>query len=122
MSDFILKRWEVTVSSYGSSIRLAPTRGKAMADTWRCDAFSHLSFGEFLRIARCRRTATPPPPFGDPITVCGKVAFFVDRNSQYVQFAWPGGEFTLNSHPFDVEPESYRPSHYRVQQKADQSS
>lgn len=51
-----LKRFEVTVSGYGAGVYVTTTRGKAMADAWRCDAFGHLTFGEFLKRARCVRT------------------------------------------------------------------
>lgn len=114
---FKLKRWEVSVPGYGTGIYCVPTRGKALADAWRCDAFSGVTFGEFIKFARARR-ATEPPRWGDQITVLGKPAFFVGENGQYVQFAWPDGEFVLNSHPFDVQPESYRPAAYRTPSQA----
>lgn len=115
MSDgFILRRWTVTVGEWGESPFLAPTRGSALADAWRCGAFNGLTFAEFLKIARARLNRMPPAPdFGAPITVCGKPAFYVDRNSAYVTFAYPGGKFTLTAHPSDVEPESFRPAAYR---------
>lgn len=112
--DFLLKRWEVTVGRYGTGTYLAPTRGAAMADAWRSDAFSGYTFGEFLKIARCRRDRYTPARWGGPITVLGKPAYFVGENGQYVIFAYPGGKFTLHAHPYDVEPESYRPRAYRT--------
>lgn len=111
---FVVKSWEVTVPGYGSGRYIAKTRGKALADAWRCDAFCGSTFGEFIRHARCRRYPVDHPSFGDPITVGGKPAFYLDSNGQYVQFVYPGGDVVLNSHPFDVEPERYRPSAYRT--------
>ncbi len=109
---FRLRRYEVTVGHWGAGIFLAVTRGKALADAWRSDAFNGYTFGEFLKMARCRLTDFQIKP--EPITVLGKPAFKVDHNSQYVQFAYPDGEFVLNAHPLDVLPESARPSTYRA--------
>lgn len=113
MSDsFILRRWTVTVTGWGESVEVAPTCGKALSRAWSCDAFSNLTFGQFLKIARCRLSPVVPPDFGAPITVLGKPAFYLGC-THHVQFAWPGGEFVLHAHPYDVEPESYRPLQYR---------
>lgn len=111
-ADFILRRYEVTVGHWGSDIFLATTRGKALADAWRSDAFEGYTFGEFLKMARCSLTDFQPVP--DEITVSGKPAHGLGHNGQYVQFVWPGGTFVLNSHPLDVLPESYRPRAYRA--------
>lgn len=111
MGDFILRRYEVTVGHWGSGIYLAATRGKALADAWRSDAFEGYTFGEFLKMARCRLTDYQPVP--DEITVLGKRALGLGHNGQYVQFVWPGKEVVLNSHPLDVLPESARPKAYR---------
>jgi hypothetical protein len=113
VNGFVLRRWEVSVEGYGSSVELAVTRGKALGAVWRCDAFGHFSFGEFLKRARCRLSPHQPKP--EQITVLGKPAFYIGHNNQYVQFAWPDGEFVLNAHPSDVEPQSYRPAHYRTE-------
>jgi hypothetical protein len=114
---FRLKRWAITVTwASGETTtghELAPTRGKAMARAWACDAFSGSTFGEFLRFARCRRDDYTPPRFGDPITVCGRPAFFVGNNRQYVHFAYPGADHTMVAHPYDVLPVEYRPGTYR---------
>jgi hypothetical protein len=111
MSGLKLRRWEVWVDGYGSSVELATSRGKALASVWRCDIFNGYTFGEFLKKARCRLSAYQPKPI--EITVLGKPAFYLDHNNQYVQFAWPDGEFVLNAHPYDVQPESFRPASYR---------
>jgi hypothetical protein len=114
VSGFLLRRWTVTVDGYGECIQLAPTRGQALADAWRNDVFNGYSFGQFLHMARARLSPLTPSTFGTPITVLGKPAFYVDHNRQYVQFAWPDGKFVLNAHPYDVEPESFRPEAYRT--------
>ncbi|MET0439155.1 MAG: hypothetical protein ABW043_16850 [Devosia sp.] len=113
MSGFMLKRWRVLVSDWANEVMVAPSRGRALADTWRCDVFNGYTFGQFLKMASCRREPDDPPRFGDPITVCGKPAFFVENNRAYVIFAYPGGDHTMSAHPYDVEPESYRPDTYR---------
>lgn len=111
---FKLRRYEVSVGRWGTGIYLATTRGRALADAWRSDAFNGYTFGEFLKIARCRLTDHQIEP--KPITVSGKPAFYVDHNDQYVQFAYPDGEFVLNAHPLDVLPESFRPKAYQEPQ------
>ena len=114
---FCLRRWAVTVTwasgATTTGYELAPTRGKALARAWACDAFSGSSFGEFLRFARCRLDGHRPPRFGDPITVDGKSAFFVENDRQYVHFAYPGADHTMAAHPYDVLPVEYRPDTYR---------
>lgn len=110
---FIMKRWEVSVAGYGSSIVVAASRGKALADTWRCDVFGNQPFGYFLRHARCVRDRSAPHRWGDPITILGEPAFFIDNNRQYVQFVYAGKDVVLNSHPYDVLPVEYRPDNYR---------
>lgn len=109
---FKLRRYEVTVGHWGAGIFLTTTRGKALADAWRSDAFEGYTFGEFLKMARCRLTDFQIKPV--PITVSGKPAFKVDHNQQYVQFVYPDGEFVLNAHPLDVLPECERPRSYRT--------
>lgn len=51
------KRWRtyrVQVGSYGSEMIAAKSRSQAVANAWRSDAFSHLSFKEFLTHLRPR--------------------------------------------------------------------
>jgi hypothetical protein len=112
-AEFIVKRWLVSVAGYSATAYTAKTRGSALADAWRCGAFDGIKFGEFLKIARCRRDRVCPSRWGDKITVSGKPAFFLGNNPQYIQFVWPGSDVVLNSHPYDVLPVGYRPSTYR---------
>lgn len=121
-TGFLLKRWLVSVPWASgvttTGVELATTRGKALANAWRCDAFSGSTFGAFLRHARCRRDTTTPPRYGDEITVNGKPAFFIESNRQYVRFCYPGADHVLNAHPYDVLPVSYRPDTYRDRVKS----
>lgn len=111
MGEFTLRRYAVNVQGWGESHVLASSRGKALADTWRCDAFGSRTFGEFLKIARCRLSTHQPSPI--EITVSGKRAFGLGHNGQYVQFVYPGKDVVLHSHPLDVLPESARPKSYQ---------
>lgn len=111
--DFLIKRWCVAVVGDGTGHYEATSRGKALADAWRCDAFNDHTFGQFMRIARCWRDHDVPARWGDPITVGGKDAFFVENNRQYVRFAYPGSAHVSNAHPYDVLPVEYRPDTYR---------
>ena len=108
---FKLRRFVVSVEGWGESTVLATTRGKALADTWRSDAFGHLSFGEFLKFARCRLDWCQPKP--TCISVGDELVWGLGNNGQYVQFVRPNGEFVLHSHPLDVLPDSYRPRAYQ---------
>jgi hypothetical protein len=113
VSGFIIKPFIVSVDGYGQSGYHARSRGKALADAWRCDAFDHLTFKGFLKIARCRLVDHNDPRFGDPITVNGRPAFFVENDRQYVRMAWPGSDHVSNAHPLEVKPIEYRPDTYR---------
>lgn len=109
----IMKVWDVAVDEYGYSSVFATSRGKALADTWRNDVFSHLTFGEFMKISNCWRCTNPSKLFGDEITVEGKQAFFIENNRAYVRFVYADSDHVMNAHPFDVLPVEYRPSTYR---------
>jgi hypothetical protein len=113
VSGFVIKPFIVSVDGYGQSGYHARSRGKALADAWRSDAFHQLSFKDFLKIARCWMQTPFDPRFGDPITVNGKPAFFVESNRQYVRMAWPGSDHVSNAHPLEVKPIEYRPETYR---------
>lgn len=102
MSDFIVKPFEVSVSGHGVGIYFTSSCGKALAKAWRCDAFDHLSFKQFLKIAKARSVSPTWERFGEGITVCGKPAYLIDANKQYVHFCYPGSDVVSNAHPFDV--------------------
>lgn len=104
----VIRPYEVSVRGYsGYSPIYAATRGKALAKAWRCDAFNNLSFGEFLKVARAK-AREPGERFGEPITVCGKPAFLISWDTQYIQFVRTYSDQILNSHPLDVEPPEAR--------------
>lgn len=103
----IIKPFRVVVDGFGGGIYYARSRGLALAHAWRCDAFNGHTFGEFLRIARSWKEAGHER-FGEEITVCGKPAYLVSWNSQYIQFVRPGSDVIMNSHPMDVDPPEAR--------------
>lgn len=53
------KIYEVEVSGYGTAIHTGKSSGQARAEAFRSDAFSHLTFRQFLGISRVRRVRTP---------------------------------------------------------------
>ena len=108
-----VKAWDVQVSGYGTQQYFSQSRGKAIAEAWRCDAFEHLSFKEFLKISSCRKSDDTPEGFGDRITADGKPAFYVERNRAYVRAVLQGEAVIGNWHPSEIEPERYRPEAYR---------
>ena len=109
--SFKLRRYVVAVQGWGEATVLAASRGKALSDTWRCDAFGDMTFGEFLKIARCRLDWYQPTP--QQITISGEAVWGLGHNGQYVQFVYPHGEHVLNSHPLDVLPVTARPRAYQ---------
>ena len=108
---FKLRRWFLDIDGYGEGYCLATTRGKALSQTWQSDPFSHLTFSQFLKIAKCRLAVKQPEP--EPILVSGELVWGLGHNGQYVKLVRPNDDRVLNSHPLDVEPESYRPERYR---------
>lgn len=114
--DFLMKRWTVTVrwssGALTSNDVIAPTRGKALADTWRSDVFNGCTFGEFLRFTTCRR-APDPEWWGAEIEVLDERAFFLGEDGQYVRFCRPGSDVAMISHPYDVQPHKWRPKAYQ---------
>lgn len=113
MGGFLIKRYAIEVRGYGTGYFEAASRGKAMAEAWRSPAFNGMLFKDFLKVARCAWQKDLPERFGDPITVLGKPAFFIENNRQYVRFVYPGETSVFNAHPYDVEPAEYRPDTYR---------
>lgn len=111
----LLKPFTVHVSGFPPSTYYAASRGKALARVWGeyAATFDEVSFGQFLKLARVRKCDLAQGRFGDPIIVGGQSAYFVSSDTQYVQFVRPNSDVIMNSHPFDVEPEDYRPSSYR---------
>lgn len=95
--------FSVTVQGFPPGVYVAATRGRALAlchDDYR--AWDPISFGDFLKIARARKTDTDAG-FGAKIRVSGVPAYRVGTAGQYVRFVRPGETQTFNSHPADVE-------------------
>jgi len=114
MEGFLLKLWSVSVDGYGTDDTvIAASQGKALAKVWDSDAFSHISFGDFLKRARCRRNHQEPEGWGDPIIASGFDAFYLGHKGKYVLLALPDCDHVLTSHPLDVAPDCYRPAAYR---------
>ena len=106
--DFIVRPFAVSVPGYPAYTYVARSRGQALAHAWRSwSSCGGGSFMDFMRIARCRRVA-PSPRFGEPLSICGRAAYYVGQNSQYIQFVRPDSDVVLNAHPLDVEPAEAR--------------
>ncbi|WP_156518332.1 hypothetical protein [Sphingobium sp. EP60837] len=111
---FLIKPFRVSVDGFSPQLYYAASRALALRDAWwGYRNYREVTFKEWLRMARCWREDEIGDQFGAPITVCGKPAFFVTHNNQYVQFSRPGGTEYFNAHPFDVEPAEFRPWTYR---------
>lgn len=108
---FVLRAYDVTVRGQ-SHIYFAATAARARADAWRdYSECRDVSFGDFLKASSIRRAARfdeQGSRYGEAMTVCGKPAFYVSHNSQYIQFVRPGSDVVLHSHPLDVEPPEAR--------------
>ncbi len=112
---FILKVFNVHVRRFDTHTTVvAASRSKARAEAWTLyrESYPSMTIMAFAKEAHIT-VARSPDRFGHPITVLGKGAFFLGNDSQYVRFAYPGGTFGLNAHPFDVEPQDYRPVSYQ---------
>jgi hypothetical protein len=103
-----IQPFSVSVAGFGSYTYYAASRGKALAEVWRASLVCNSwSFKDFLRSANARRDEGHPQ-FGESITVCGKPAYAVYSDRQYVHFIRPDSEAVFSSHPYDVEPPEAR--------------
>lgn len=111
MSDgLIVKEYEVLVAFFPPVRYVARSRGQAMSKAWQDYQICHeCSFKEFLSLASARRKASEG--FGRPVAVCGKPAFRVGADRQYVQFVRPGSDVVINAHPLDVTDVTGEASH-----------
>lgn len=105
----VIKPFRVCVEGFDGHIYYARSRGKALAGAWRnfCSYRDDVDFKAFLGMARSWGEA-PGERFGEQIYVCGKPAYLVSWDRQYIQFVRPGSDVILNSHPLDVEPPEAR--------------
>lgn len=120
-ADLIIRPYVVRVSGFGELTWFARSRGKALSEAWQSYSSyrDDVSFGDFMKIARCVGQAECGPRFGEPITVSGRRAYFVSNDRQYIQFVLPGSDNILHSHPLDVEPpEARRGTPYYTAAKA----
>lgn len=114
MQGMRVKPWEVVVRGYGATTYYGTSRGKVIADAWRCDAFNRVSFKDFLSMVQCRR-AEPSERYGERFTISGYPARYISHNSQYVQFVWDDDDTVLNTHPLDIDqPEVRRGTPYSM--------
>lgn len=115
-SQLIVKPYIVTTNGYGEDTYYARSRGRALADAWQSSLVcNNWSFGEFLKQSNAY-SGVGHPQYGEPITVCGKPAFIVSANKQYIRFVRPGSDVVMSTHPLDVEPpEARRMTPYRAQ-------
>ncbi len=99
---FLLKRYEVAVDGFPPYPYDAHSAGAARVQSWHSyRSYRDVSFKEFMKISIVRR-GVEPEGYGRPITVSGRPAYFVGRDTQYVRFARPNETRTLISHPLDV--------------------
>lgn len=99
---FLLKRYLVTVNGFTAHPYDAHSPGAARVQAWHsyC-SYRHVTFKEFMRMSVVRR-GEAPEGYGRVITVGGKTAHFVSRDSQYVRFVLPDEKRAFISHPLDV--------------------
>jgi hypothetical protein len=116
-ASFRLKAYRVRADGFPAYLYFANSRGKALRDAWHgyC-SYRPVSFKDFLRIARSWGEKPQDEDFGAPLTVDGRQAFYVSRNTQYVQVAWPDSDGYSNAHPLEIEPQRFRPPAYRTEQ------
>lgn len=105
----IIEPYRVEVSGFPGMTWFARSRQKALADAWRTYSSyrDDVSFKDFLKMARAAREDRTGR-FGEYIEVCGKPAYLVSYDSQYIQFVRPDSDVILNAHPLDVEPPEAR--------------
>jgi len=110
MSGLVVRGYRVELPHWPACFQVARSRGQAIAATWRDFAccYDGTSFKDFLKLRPRAYRQDLGGRFGEPLTVCGKPAFYVSHNAQYIQFVRPGSDVVLNAHPFDVEPPEAR--------------
>ena len=103
MMTLVLRNYAVQLRGRDIQTHLAASRSRAKAAAF---SLMHevwgIPFRSFIGLVESVRLIDMPPGVGRPILVLGKPAFFISRNSQYVQIAYPGSDQVLNAHPSDV--------------------
>lgn len=120
MHKYPTRLWDVSVSDFfrggtQSSQVTAPTRGKALAKAWACDAFEGTTFKRFLQHARCRQ-AELPAWWCQPIALDSgrgpEQVFYLGLCGSRVRICRANGAESM-AHPTDIHPEYMRPAAYR---------
>ena len=103
MSEFRMKRWNVSVIGHEDVTFDAATRGKAQAKAFEAYRVAYeCTFREFLTRSRVAR-ADVPATYGRPITVSGEPAFMLDYSGgNSLRFVRPGEDQIFTSHLLDT--------------------
>lgn len=108
MIGLIVKPFIVEVRGFSEQTYYTRSRGAALARAWNEYAECRdCTFGEFLKISKAY-SGVGSDRFGEQMTICGKPAFYIGHNCQYIQFVRPDSDVIMNSHPLDVEPPEAR--------------
>lgn len=117
--------YDVAVQGYGAAVITAPSRGKALASAWRSDAFSGISFRDFLKIASAKNREAPleddgygyvrrhygvNPQIGQRVrcfrglTTCGRpgTVLYPGKCTAHVRVLFDGWDHPSNVHPTDL--------------------
>lgn len=102
---FILKKYDVTVSGYGTASFFAKSisqaRAKACRSLQSCN--DRITFKDFLKMRPTVARVDAPEKFGEKIMVSGKQAHFVEHaGGNSIRFCYPDCDTTLISHELDV--------------------
>ncbi len=107
--SLIVKGYFVEVPGWPGYLQVARSRSQAIAMTWRdFTSCFDVSFRDFLKRRVRAHRQDLGGRFGEPLIVCGKPAYYVGHNSQYIQFVRPDSDVVLNAHPLDVDPPEAR--------------
>lgn len=105
MGGFVLKFYAAQIEDFPTVFVAASSRSKARYQLWLnySEAYES-SFAEFQKFRLSIWLSTPPPVFGEPIAVMGRLAFRAwDQSARhYVPFVWPGEDLVRYAHHSDV--------------------
>lgn len=103
-----IKPFIVEVYGFGEYTYYARSRSKALSEAWQASLVCNTwSFKDFLKDAKAY-SGVGHEQFGERVEVCGKPAFLVKEDSQYLHFVRPDSEEVFTAHPLDVEPPEAR--------------
>lgn len=102
---FVLKFYAAQIEGFPTVLIASASRSKARYKLWLrfSDAYD-ISFVEFQKFRLSIWLSTPPPGFGEPIAVLGRLAFraWEESSGPYVPFVWPGEDTARCAHHSDV--------------------